>query len=76
MAQPGWWVHQFEKMGKQQEAMSDQERAVRLLNQGQDCLAKNNITGLQNMVRQLWDLLPDETAKEAKRGFGATIMHR
>ncbi|HKW29967.1 MAG TPA: Hsp70 family protein [Verrucomicrobiae bacterium] len=76
MAQPGWWVYQFEKMGKQQEAMSDQERAVRLLNQGQDCLAKNNITGLQNIVRQLWDLLPDETAKEAKRGFGATIMHR
>jgi molecular chaperone DnaK len=76
MAQPGWWVYQFDRMGKKQEAMSDQERAARLLNQGQDCLAKNNITGLQNIVRQLWDLLPDETAEEAKRGFGATIMHR
>jgi len=76
MAQPGWWVYQFEKMGKQQEAMSDHERAARLLNQGQDCLAKNNVTGLQSIVRQLWDLLPDETAEETKRGFGATIMHK
>jgi molecular chaperone DnaK len=76
MAQPGWWVYQFEKMGKQQEAMSDQQRAARLLNQGQDCLAKNNVTGLQNIVRQLWDLLPDEAAEETKRGFGATIMHK
>jgi molecular chaperone DnaK len=41
MAQPGWWVDQFQH-GKKQEAMSDQERAARLLNQGQDCLAKNN----------------------------------
>jgi len=31
---------------------------------------------LQNIVRQLWDLLPDETAEEAKGGFGATIMQR
>jgi len=56
--------------------MSDQERAARLLNQGQDCLAKNNITGLQNIVRQLWDLLPDDAAEETRRGFGATIMHK
>jgi molecular chaperone DnaK len=76
MTQPGWWVYQFDKVGKQQGAMSDQDRAARLLSQGQDCLAKNNITGLQNIVRQLWDLLPDEAAEETRRGFGATIMHK
>ena len=76
MAQLGWWVTQFEKMSKQQEALSDQELATKLLNQGRDCLAKNNVAGLQNIVRQLWDLLPRETAEETKRGFGATIMHK
>ena len=76
MAQPGWWVNQFQKIEKQQEEMSDQAKAGRLLGQGRDCLAKNNVTGLQNVVRQLWDLLPAETVEEAKRGFGATIMRR
>jgi hypothetical protein len=76
MAQPGWWVDQFQRMEKQQEKMSDQAKAGRLLGQGRDCLAKNNATGLQNVVKQLWDLLPDETVQEAKRGYGATIMRR
>lgn len=76
MSQPGWWVYQFQKMEEQQEGMSDQAKAGRLLGQGRDCLAKNNATGLQNVVRQLWDLLPDETVQEAKRGYGATIMRR
>lgn len=76
MAQPGWWVYQFQKMEEQQEGMSDQSKAGRLLGQGRDCLSKNNAAGLQNVVRQLWDLLPDETVQEAKRGYGATIMRR
>ncbi len=76
MAQPGWWVYQFQKMNDQQEEMSDQTKAGRLLGQGRDCLEKNNAAGLQNIVRQLWDLLPDQTVEEAKRGYGATIMRR
>jgi len=76
MAQSGWWVYQFQKMDEQQDAMSDQEKAAKLLGQGRECLAKNNATGLQNVVRQLWDLLPDETLNEARRGYGATIMRR
>lgn len=76
MSQPGWWVDQFQRMEKQEEKMSDQAKAGRLLGQGRDCLAKNNATGLQSVVRQLWDLLPDETVQEVKRGYGATIMRR
>jgi molecular chaperone DnaK len=76
MAQPGWWVYQFQKMDEQQDAMSDSAKANKLLGQGRDCLAKNNVSGLQNVVRQLWDLLPDETVQEAQRGYGATIMRR
>lgn len=74
MAQPGWWVNQFQQMEKQQEKMSDQAKASRLLGQGRDCLAKNNAAGLQNIVRQLWDLLPEETVAEAKRGWGDLIF--
>jgi hypothetical protein len=32
-------------------------------------LVKNNSTGLQYVVRQLWDLLPDELVQAAKRGY-------
>ena len=76
MAQPGWWVYQFQRMEEQEEEMSDPAKASRLLGQGRDCVAKNNFTGLQNVVRQLWDLLPDATVQEAQRGYGATIMRR
>ena len=76
MGQPGWWVYQLQRMEEQQQKMTDQARAGRLLSQGQDFLAKNNVSGLENVVRQLWDLLPDDVAEEAKRGFGATIMRK
>ncbi len=74
MSQPGWWVNQLQLMEKKQEKMSDQAKATRLLGQGRDCLAKNNGAGLQNIVRQLWDLLPEETVAEAKRGFGGDLI--
>jgi hypothetical protein len=76
MAQPGWWVYQLQRVEEQQAKMSNQVRATQLLGQGRDCLAKNNVTGLQNVVRQLWDLLPDDAVQEAKRGYGATIMRK
>jgi hypothetical protein len=76
MSQPGWWVDQFQRMEKQQQDMTEQGRGTRLLDQGRGCLAKNNVTGLQNIVRQLWELLPEETVEEAKRAYGANIMRR
>jgi molecular chaperone DnaK len=76
MAQPGWWVNQFQLMEKQQGKMTDQVRGARLLGQGQECLAKDNVTGLQHIVRQLWELLPDEVVEEAKRAYGSTIMRK
>jgi molecular chaperone DnaK len=74
MAQPGWWVYQFQRMEEQQEKMMDQPRAARLLDQGRDCMAKNNATGLQNVVRQLWDLLPDDLVQAAKRGYQSGVI--
>ena len=76
MAQSGWWVYQFQQMEKQQPEMSDPAKADRLIGQGRECLARNNATGLQTIIRQLWDLLPNDAVEEAKRGYGATIVRK
>ena len=73
-AQPGFWVNQFQRMEKEQTKMTDQTRASRLLGQGRDCMAKNNVTGLQSIVRQLWDLLPREVVEAVRRGFQAGLV--
>lgn len=73
-AQSGFWVNQMQRMEKEQARMTDQTRAVRLLDQGRDCIAKNNITGLQSIVRQLWALLPPEVADAAQRGYQSGLV--
>jgi hypothetical protein len=54
--------------------MSEQSRAVRLLDQGRQCIDKNNVVGLQNVVRQLWELLPPEVVRQAPRGYQSGIV--
>jgi molecular chaperone DnaK len=73
-AQPGFWVNQMPRMEKEQAKMTDQTRAARLLDQGRDCIAKNNITGLQSIVRQLWALLPPAVAEAAQRGYQSGLV--
>ena len=72
-AQPGFWVNQFQLLEKQIGKMTDQSRAARLLGQGQDFVSRNNVAGLQNVVRQLWDLLPIESREEVQRGYQAGL---
>jgi molecular chaperone DnaK len=74
MAQPGWWVREFQRLEKLQHKMTDQSRAARLFDQGRECIAKNNFTGLQNVVRQLWELLPDDKDNGGPRAYGGNIM--
>jgi hypothetical protein len=71
--QADWWMYQFQQAERQQHKMIDQERAARLINQGRDYVSKNNLIGLQNVVRQLWDLLPAEILQAAERGYGAGL---
>lgn len=73
-AQPGFWVHQFGLLEKEKAKPTDPARASRLLEQGRDCIAKNNITGLQNIVRQFWDLLPKEAVDAAQRGYQSGLV--
>jgi molecular chaperone DnaK len=74
MAQPGWWVYQFQAIEKKQDKMVDATRAAHLLDQGRDCISRNNTTGLQTVVRQLWDLLPDDVVQAAKRGYQSGVI--
>jgi molecular chaperone DnaK len=74
MAQPDWWVYQFREAEKQQDNMTDQNRAARLFNQGRECVDKNNVTGLQNIVRQLWELLPKQAVEAAQRGYEPGLL--
>ena len=73
-AQPGFWVHQFGLLEKEKAKPTDPARAARLLEQGRDCIAKNNITGLQNIVKQFWDLLPKEAVDAAQRGYQSGLV--
>ena len=67
--QPGWWVNRFQLIEKEREKIIEQNRADRLFDQGRECIAKNNVTGLQNVVRQLWDILPQDVSDAARRGY-------
>jgi molecular chaperone DnaK len=71
---PDWWMYQFQRAEKEQHKMIDPERAARLIGQGREYVSKNNLIGLQNVVRQLWDLLPAEIAEAAKRGYDAGLI--
>jgi hypothetical protein len=72
--QSSWWVYQFQQAEKEQQRMTDQERAMRLFAQGRDYMARNNPAGLENVVRQLWDLSPPEVVEAAERGYGAGLI--
>jgi molecular chaperone DnaK len=71
---PDWWVSQFQQAEKEEQKIADPDRAARLIGQGREYVSKNNLIGLQNVVRQLWDLLPAEVAEAAKRGYDAGLI--
>lgn len=74
LAQPEFWVSTFNNLEGRKSQMKDSARATRLFEHGRDCLAKNNKIGIQNVVRELWALLPQEIAEETRRGYGAGLV--
>ena len=71
---PAFWVSQFQKLEGQASMMSDTNRADRLFEMGRRYMEEDNISGLRNVVNQLWDLLPREVAEEIHRGYGSTLI--
>jgi molecular chaperone DnaK len=74
MAQPAFWVYQHQELEKRVGEMSDKARASRLLEQGRAFVSQNNATGLQNVVRELWNLLPDDANEGIAMGYQAGIV--
>lgn len=72
--QPAWWVYQYQQAAKEEHKMLDRSRAARLIGQGNDFISRNNAQGLENVVRELWRLLPDEVVEAAQRGYGAGLV--
>ena len=54
--------------------MFDQARAALLLQQGKDCIAKSNTITLQQVVIQLYDLLPRADREAAQRGYQSGLI--
>ena len=73
-AQPLFWVGFFEFLEKQRSKIPNAGAAERLCNQGYQCIQKEDISGLENVVRQLFKLLPREVAEKVERergGYGS-----
>lgn len=75
-AQPAFWVGFFEYLEKQRSKIPNAGAAERLCNQGYQCIQKEDISGLENVVRQLFKLLPREVAEKAERerGYGSGLQ--
>jgi len=74
MKQPGFWVAQLERLaGEYKDDMRDQADAERLIAQGYRAIKNQDVEGLMTAVRQLYGLLPDSIAEEA-RGYRSTVM--
>jgi len=74
MKHPGWWVGQLEQLETEyRSTMSDQAEAERLLAQGHRAIADQDFENLKTAVRQLWGLLPVETAEQL-RGYKSTVI--
>lgn len=71
---PAYWVGQFQRLDRERHKFVDASAADRLLERGRNYLQQNNVEGLTDVVRRLWDLLPREEAEKARRGIGATIQ--
>jgi molecular chaperone DnaK len=71
---PGFWVGSFQRMERDRSQFSNPDAAERLFERGREYTQKNNAEGLQDVVRKLWSLLPEEEAERAQRGVGSTVI--
>jgi molecular chaperone DnaK len=70
---PAFWVSNFQRLERDRSKFTDNDAAERLFERGREYLQKNNIEGLTDVVRKLWNLMPSDEVENAKRGVGSTI---
>jgi molecular chaperone DnaK len=66
-----YWVNHFQYLETQRGTLTDQTRGIELFDAGRKYLDQNNLDGLKNVIRQIWELLPREVFE---RGFGSTVV--
>ena len=71
LAQPGFWIAELNEMKRMRNKMSNPAEADELYAQGDRDIQRNNLKGLQNTVRELWNLLPP--GDRANRGFNGGL---
>jgi len=71
---PAFWVGRFQRMESEKHKFLDSDAAERLFERGRSYLQQNNVEGLTDVVRKLWNLLPKDVAEREQRGVGATIL--
>jgi molecular chaperone DnaK len=69
---PAYWVAQFNGLAEQKNIMRDKSLAEGLILQGRRAIDNNDLEGLKNAVRQLWDLMPPD--KRDDIGYGGTTL--
>jgi molecular chaperone DnaK len=72
--QPSYWVGMFKYLEGERSEMSDQGTVDKLLNQGRACIDQENLQGLMNVVRQLWELIPTEVSEVIRRGYDSSLL--
>ena len=70
---PAFWVGNFQRMERDRGQFSDTDAAERLFERGRQYLQENNIDGLTDVVRRLWNLMPKEESDKAQRGIGTIL---
>lgn len=70
---PEWWLGYFEHLEKKDGDYTDQNIAARLLAAGRRDINNGHLENLQNVCRQLGNLLP-ESERDLKEGYGSTII--
>jgi molecular chaperone DnaK len=71
---PDFWVFQFRELEKEKAKFTDPTKGERLLEMGHNYTSQNNVDGLRNVVRQLWELVPRTVLDEVqKRGLGGNL---
>ncbi len=71
---PGFWLGYFNHLIDERLKMQDQDTAEQLINQGHQCINRDNVQGLRNVVVQLLGLLPREEAEAIKRGYQSGLL--
>lgn len=73
MRRPEWWIGYFEYLESNEEEMTDRNLAAKLITAGRREINNGQLENLQNLCRQLANLLPADE-RNLREGYGSTIL--